>query len=109
MIARTAAICEGQGSVSEELADGWSAADEAAARAILSAIAEGDGVNSPTRDEIPPLFRTTEPALERRFAFNLHTGSTAYLGFEREVAAGLAGAARQRHGVTPLSMRSAQQ
>lgn len=68
-----------------------SAADEAAAHAILSAIAEGDGVNSPTRDEIPPLFRTTEPALERRFAFNLHTGNTAYLGFEREVAQGWPG------------------
>jgi hypothetical protein len=76
------------------IANGWSAADEAAAHAILSAIAEGDGVNSPARDEIPTLFRTAEPALERRFAFNLHTVNTAYLGFEREVAAWLAGAAR---------------
>ncbi|MFD1036693.1 hypothetical protein ACFQ15_18835 [Sphingomonas hankookensis] len=76
------------------LANGWSAADEAAAHTILSAIAEGDGVTKPARDDIPALFRTTDPALERRFAFNLHTVNTAYLGFQREVAAWLAGAAR---------------
>ena len=75
-------------------ATGWTPADDVAAHATLSAIAEGDGTHRPAREDIPKLFEAIDPALEKRFSIHLTATNAAFSAFRAEVAAWLAGAGR---------------
>lgn len=71
---------------------GWTEKDEQDAHRVLGAIARGDGTTRPAREEIPALFMSQDPVLERRFSIGLMAANAAFSGFRAEVAAWIDGA-----------------